>query len=252
MSVERIIMPESECDRRDCRLLTQACDWLGIDVIWADRQSLDGIPPACPVHGTAVYGGTTFCRLAAKALGAKVLEPADDFLTRLPSKYVNRHVELMPLSTARSIKEPRFIKPVNDKFFPAAVYECGADVPETKHGDDILAIVAEPVKWAVEYRLFVLDRDIRTFSPYLWPEGSRPDEKVEREVLAFGNRVLADSAVECPRAVVLDIGVIEGVGWSVIEANTAVMSGIYDCEPEAVLGVLEAGLIAAGEHSDIQ
>lgn len=44
--------------------------------------------------------------------------------------------------------------------------------------------------------------------------------------------------VPAPLGVVLDVGVIEGRGWAVVEANAAWGSGIYGCDPAAILPVL--------------
>ena len=70
---------------------------------------------------------------------------------------------------------------------------------------------------------------------------------MSRDALAFSERVLGDTRVRLPRAVVLDVGWIRDVGWSVVEVNEAVMSGIYDCDPIAVLEVLALGLTRRGE-----
>jgi hypothetical protein len=67
---------------------------------------------------------------------------------------------------------------------------------------------------------------------------------MEREALRSGASVLGDPSVIVPRAVVLDVGRIARVGWAVVEANAAPMSGIYDCDPVRVLAVLEAGFVA--------
>ncbi|HNB74240.1 MAG TPA: hypothetical protein PLS70_24185 [Acidobacteriota bacterium] len=37
---------------------------------------------------------------------------------------------------------------------------------------------------------------------------------------------------------VIDVGVISGKGWAVVEANAAFGSGIYGCDPAQVLPVL--------------
>jgi len=58
------------------------------------------------------------------------------------------------------------------------------------------------------------------------------------EAEQFIRTVLADSRVDLPRATVLDVGVITGRGWAVIEQNSAWGSGIYGCDPEEVLEVL--------------
>ena len=58
----------------------------------------------------------------------------------------------------------------------------------------------------------------------------------------FCEQLLADEQVKLPPAVVLDVGLIKGMGWAVVELNTAVMSDIYDCDPVEVLKVLPRGL----------
>ena len=240
MHPNRLILPD--WTSRDYHVLATACSWMGIDVLWIDRFSLDGLPPDCPIDGTALHGGTTFCRQVAAALGGRVIEPADDLLPGLPERFRKRHVELTTLAKARSRTDLRFVKPVNDKFFAAGVYEWPDDIPQTDKGDEIAVLVAEPVRWLVEYRLFVLDGVVKTLSPYRWAEDDRPDASTQAEALAFGALVLDEAGELLPRAVVVDVGIIDGAGWAVVEANTAVMSGIYDCEPEAVLEVSAAGI----------
>ena len=68
-------------------------------------------------------------------------------------------------------------------------------------------------------------------------------DEQKAQARAFCEQVLADKRIQLPRAVVLDVGYIRNVGWSVVEANAAVMSGIYDCDPIVVLEVLEYGLM---------
>jgi len=240
MPIERLILPERAS--RDYSVLANACGWLGIDVLWIDRFSLDGLPLDCPLDGTALHGGTTFCREVAATLGGQVLEPPDDFLPSLPENLRKRQVELTTLTEARSRTDLRFVKPVNDKFFTAGVYEWPDDIPRTDKGDEIAVLVADPVTWLVEYRLFVLDGAIKAISPYLWAEADRPDLSTQTEAVTFGASVLDEAGALLPRAVVVDVGIIDGAGWAVVEANTAVMSGIYDCEPEAVLEVIAAGM----------
>ena len=49
---------------------------------------------------------------------------------------------------------------------------------------------------------------------------------------------MADLNIPMPPAIVLDVGLIAGQGWAVIETNPAFASGIYGCDPDAVLRVL--------------
>ena len=82
--------------------------------------------------------------------------------------YRRRDVRLTTLGEARQLRHPAFVKPADDKCLPPAVAATGADLP----GDEILpagtpVLVAEPVRWEVEFRCFVLDRRVVTLSAYL-------------------------------------------------------------------------------------
>jgi hypothetical protein len=50
---------------------------------------------------------------------------------------------------------------------------------------------------------------------------------------------ISEKDVVLPEAVVIDVGIIEGRGWAVLEANAAWCSGIYGCDPAEVLRVVE-------------
>ena len=57
-------------------------------------------------------------------------------------------------------------------------------------------------------------------------------------MIAFVSRVLGDTRVDIPRAVVMDAGVIWDRGWAVVELNSAWGSGLYGSEETKVLEVL--------------
>ena len=178
----------------------------------------------------------------AEQFGIRLLEPAIDWLPRLPEEYRKRDVTSTTLQVARTITEPMFMKPPNDKSFPAQVY-LGAELPKGYH-EEMPVLVAEIVTWEKEFRCFVLDRIPRTLSVYLRAgelqreqEYAATDEELT-EAEQFIRTILADSRVDLPRATVLDVGVITGRGWAVIEQNSAWGSGIYGCDPEEVLEVL--------------
>ena len=180
--------------------------------------------------------------LFAEALGLSLSEPPLDWLPRLPSEFRLRDVSLMDIGQARSLRMPHFIKPPNDKSFRAGVY-VGTELP-AEYPEDMPVLVSSVVKWSVEFRCFILDRRVRTFSVYLrngelQREAGFPHSEVEEaELLAFMTRVLADERIDLPRATVLDAGIIDGRGWAVVEQNAAWGSGIYGCDAEQVLEVL--------------
>jgi hypothetical protein len=119
----------------------------------------------------------------------------------------------------------------------------GSELPEG-YPDETPVLVSSVVKWSVEFRCFLLDREVKTFSAYLRngelqrDAGYPHSDAEEVEMLAFMSRLRADARVRLPRAAVVDVGVIEGRGWAVIEQNAAWGSGIYGCDPERVLEVL--------------
>ncbi|NHZ83339.1 DUF4343 domain-containing protein [Massilia sp. CCM 8695] len=61
----------------------------------------------------------------------------------------------------------------------------------------------------------------------------------DAQLEAFMARLLADPAIDLPAATVVDAGIIEGLGWACVEQNAAWGAGIYGCDAERVLAVLE-------------
>jgi hypothetical protein len=120
-------------------------------------------------------------------------------------------------------------------------------------------LASGPVEWAAEFRFFVRDRRVHAWSPY-WLHGAlarRDDEWVVEPEMAAMTRglvdhLLADPRVDLPAVLVLDAGMIRGVGPAVVEANLASGAGIYGCDPRDVLEVLRAATRPArkGEHDD--
>jgi hypothetical protein len=183
----------------------------------------------------------------AEAFGLTLLEPPDDWLPRLPIEYRQRRVQLTTLGEARQNLLPAFVKPPNEKSFQARVYD--AKSLPTEFPDDMAVLVAEIVTWEKEFRCFILDRTLRTFSVYLRNgalqrehEFAFTDAEAD-ELSQFVNRVLHDERVPLPRATVLDVGVIQGQGWAVVELNAAWGAGIYGCNPEAVLDVVRSAAV---------
>jgi hypothetical protein len=183
----------------------------------------------------------------AESFGLALVEPPDDWLPRLPAEYRQRTVQLTTLGEARRSLLHAFVKPPNDKSFPARVYD--ADSLPAEYPDDMPVLVAEVVSWEKEFRCFVVDQTIRTFSIYLRNgELQRQHDFVStdaeaEELYQFVNRVLHDRRVAVPQATVMDVGVIHDRGWAVVELNAAWGAGIYGCDPGEVLEVLRYAAI---------
>jgi len=226
---------------------TIAMSHAAVDAGWSvERLSAWRVPDWLRGQDVALYGEPLFAAVVAEHLGLMLLEPPFDWLPTLPADYRLREVRLTALHAARALREPAFVKPADDKCFLAGVFSSGELLP----AEDVLpgttpVLIAEVVRWEVEFRCFVLEREVVALSPYLRrgelarsPDGGWDDERIE-EARAFAQRIVSDNDVEAPPAVVIDVGVIEGRGWAVIEANAAWGSGIYGCDPTAVLPVVK-------------
>jgi hypothetical protein len=145
--------------------LRRAAIDLGWDVMrLASWRCPEDFEPEEPV----LYAEPLFNEAAAEQLDLNVVEPAEDFLVKLPPEYVGRSVRLMSAGEARTLPGPMFLKPPNHKSFRAKVYATGAELPEMPGDAPVLA--SEPVEWIAEFRYFVRDRRVHAWSPY-WLNG---------------------------------------------------------------------------------
>jgi ATP-grasp domain, R2K clade family 2 len=183
-----------------------------------------------------------FGQMLAAEFGLRLLEPPLDWLPNLPEEFRKRRVSLSTLKACRGMVEPAFIKPPNDKSFPARVYT-GAELP-LEYDENTPVLVAEVVGWEKEFRCFILERQIQAISVYLRngelqrQRDFAASEAELAEVESFVNLLLTDTRIDLPRTAVLDVGVIHDRGWAVVEQNAAWGSGIYGCDPIKVLEVL--------------
>lgn len=204
-----------------------------------------------------LYGEPLFVAVVAPQLGLAMLEPPLDWLPGLPERLLRRRVECVPLGQARARPGPVFVKPADEKAFVAKVWESGAALPGPDElPDHVVTLVAEPVAWSLEVRCFVVEGEVVTASPYLRdgvlvraPDGSWPAAPEElAEALALAREVVA--AVELPPAVTLDVGLVTGRGWAVVEANPCWGSGIYGCDPAEVLRAARRASVPAASITE--
>jgi hypothetical protein len=229
----------------DSQRLWRAAGKRGWDVerltSWRATEQLRNI--ADPV----IYVEVLMAPTVATELGIELLEAPENWLPQLPYEYRKRDIALTTLGEARTCENPRFVKPPNDKSFPAGIV-LGRDLPRD-FPDESPVLVSEIVEWNTEFRCFVLDRKVVTFSVYLRDgelqkeSGYATDDAEDEAVTAFTQKVLNDPRVSFPRAFVMDVGVIRERGWAVVELNAAWGSGLYGCDEDKVLDVL---LVAAG------
>jgi hypothetical protein len=206
----------------------------------------DDFDPYLPV---VLYGEPLFNEIVASQLNLTMIFPANDFLTKLPYWAVRRTIKIISMRELRSLKGPLFVKPLNYKGFPAGIYKPYFGLLDYVANDEMV-LVSDVVEWGIEFRFFILDRKIMTYSSYLingklskeesaWGDQWRTDKGAEEEIVYLVNKVLVDNSIELPKTLVLDAGYITGYGPAIIEANAAQSSGIYGCDPEKVLETLK-------------
>lgn len=198
-----------------------------------------------------LYVEALFAPIIAEQLRLGLLDIPEDWLTRLPYNLRGRDVQLTTLGQARNLVRPMFVKPPNDKSFPAQVHTSGQSLP-SEFADEMPVLVADPVRWSAEFRCFCLDGRVLTISPYLRNgelaslSGFEATASELRDATSCAEKVLLCAPRETPRALVVDVGQIEDFGWAVVEANAAWGSGIYGCDPDCVLDVIRAATIQPG------
>lgn len=206
-------------------------------------ERISGIAPPDMEGEVCLYVEALFADTIAARCGLSLVRPAAD----LPPEFLRRNVRMATYGEARQLQSPMFVKPPNDKSFPAHVYPSGAELPPD-YPAAAQVLIATPVTFDVEYRGFICDRDLRTSSPYarggrrIEPEQASSPSSEHMAAIGFLESLLAVTEVDIPPAVVIDVGWIAGAGWAVVEANGAWASSIYECAPDAVLEVLRCAV----------
>lgn len=200
-----------------------------------------------------LYVESLFGPMLASQFDLRLIEPPIDWLPRLPEEFRKRRIELMKFRDTRVLTNPTFIKPPNDKSFPARIYT-GSELPDG-YDDDTPVLAAEIVTWELEFRSFILNRELQTLSLSLRNGELQREQEffaTAAELAAaetFLHGILADSRIELPRAAVLDVGVIPERGWAIVEQNSAWGSGLYGCDPVKVLNTIRHAALPIGARS---
>jgi len=225
--------------------LAQAAQLAG----WSVR-AWDEAPHVPAGQRIVYYGRTDVVAQAAARYRLALLEPPLDLLTRLPASLLLRQVEAARFRDLCRLQRPTFVKPADplERCFDAGIYAQVSAIRAPRDLDpDLPVLVAEPVEWLVEFRCFVREGRLVAASPYLsfgrpvwqpWDQGGSKAGPAG-DARAVCGRLLAAKALALPPAFVVDVGLIEGRGWAVVEFNPAWNSGLLRADLAAVLGVIE-------------
>lgn len=172
-----------------------------------------------------------------------------DLTVLVKTSLTKRHTVLCSFSEIGRVRDewgykPLFIKPAQEKWFPAKVYQPN-EMPAPEGGTlpSDWVYIQEPVDMINEVRCFCLDGKILTASYYrigheYCPLGT--DEVDRPKVL---DEMVAELAPHYPRGVVLDFAYTSRAEWTYLEPNEAFASGIYGCDSARCLEVIEASQV---------
>lgn len=239
-----ITQPRVGTSHNEILALQMAARGLGWDVLPAPsgwrldedltKQGLTGVP----------YGSQTFCEVIAQQMGWELKQNSFDWLANVPKHFLKRQVDFMTLGEAKKLQTTKFIKPADDKVFEAKVYAPGELVVPDVVTDDTPTLVSDVVSFDLEYRCFVKDAKVATWSNYVCHEHIADPkywDMVPADLEApasFVESMLSGWGVTAVPSVV-DVGRIPGKGWAIIETNQCWASGLYGCDPLRALRVME-------------
>jgi hypothetical protein len=190
-------------------------------------------PPVLDPSSVRVYGADSFCLVLQQKLGFSLCSPDDELLLQVPSAFLKRRITRQPLGEMGAMTFPSFVKPVVPKQFRGAVYHSSAELTAECRGlpTDTPIFVSEPVTFTAEARTFVKGGRVLDAAVY---EGREKASDAETFVAALTH------AMSLPRTVVVDVGFIDGRGWSLIEFNAAWGAGLNGCDPDKVFPAIIA------------
>lgn len=220
----------------DSQALWQAARSRGWDVarIGYNRSGEFGNRERAMRGRLVLYGGYIWGPHVAKRLGVELQGPPDDWITRVPEQFRGRRVWISTVGAVRGGPFPIFLKSAEGKQLASCVYHAPEDIPDV--GDETAVIAQEPVHWSAEWRLFVDEQGIHAWSRYAVDGDLACEPTMDRECRRIYERLLAAECVLGPLA--LDVGLIEGRGFAVVEANPAWCSGLYACDSRSALDVI--------------
>jgi hypothetical protein len=186
-------------------------------------------PPALDPRFVRVYGSDTFCLVLKEKLGLQLSSPSDELIFAVPPRYIRRAIERRTLREAiePALTYPVFCKPVIPKQFPARIYTGSDDLAaecRSLDGETVI-LVSEPVTFIAEARCFMLEGRVLDCAIY---DGDADTS----DAASAAAELLRD--LPAPRAVVVDMGLIPGRGWALVEFNAAWGAGLNGCSPELV------------------
>jgi hypothetical protein len=231
-----LLSPKLSGEATQMKRAARAAGW---DILqmpkWGERPPR----PADAYYGESLYG--LWCQQEGYV---RLLGLPDNWLPSLPSSMRLRAVHLCRAKDARDAwgdHLPLFAKPVDEKTFPAGVFDDARLLPTYLDPNERI-LIASPVIFQSEYRVFLLDGKALTASRY----ATFGDLDVGLDDDIGQAMVVAEEAARgsegLPPGVVIDVGLLPR-GWAVVEANQAWGSGLYACDATLALQAIAASCL---------
>ncbi len=191
----------------------------------------------------AIYGDWRQVCAIAERNWLSLIAPHSRWLSELPPEFLGRKIEVVTWQQAKNIAEPKFFQSLDEQSEVTGVFDNGGGLPHREDiADDAAMLMSTPVDFEYEFRCFVVDGAVVAISPYNHQGKScqvrgawKAPEPLHEEAADFCSTLLADSRVDAPRAFVVDVGLMTGVGWVVVAARPTWCSDPYGCPPPGVL-----------------
>jgi hypothetical protein len=212
---------------------------------WSTDRIHDRIPEVAltGVDRVRYYGNTLHASRIADQLPFRFFSLDLTVLANTP--LTKRAVHLCKLSELDGVRVGKcFIKPAQEKWFPARVYGVdeaitGGEEGKTGSLPDDLIYVQSVVHFINEVRCFCLDGKVHTAS-YYRVSGQYHCSNLDEERPKVIDDMVAELAPHYPRGVVLDFGYTDKGEFSFIEPNEAFACGVYSADYTKCLDVIEA------------
>jgi ATP-grasp domain, R2K clade family 3 len=221
------------------------------------------IPPAEPRHKNVICFGSYSMRHTAKAMGwtPGVYDLFDiNFLVQKEhwgKELLNHDAQVISFRDA-ILEHPTFIRPIDDsKYFAGRIFDPDEwntwrkSIVEDHHdygsglSPDTLVQLCAPKQIYAEYRFWIVDGKVVTWSQY--KRGARVvySADVDREVIRYASAVGCANTLAArnplpwlPAAFVLDVCETPD-GFKIVEINTINSAGFYACDVMTLVNELE-------------
>lgn len=234
---KHLILPiRSDCNTTDIWRAAIRNNWSTCRADMSGRVDLPKVSEKIRYYGDILHG-----RIISEKTSIK-FHPID-LNVLAQTNLTKRKIEIIKAENLNVIDKDTFIKPAQEKWFTAKVYHPNEWPNRLQGGATLgsdLIYVQEPIDMINEVRCFCLDGKILTASYYRIGHEYCPvgiDDVDRPQIL---DEMVGELAPLYPRGVVLDFAYTSKKEWCFIEPNEAWASGLYGCNPEKCIDVIEA------------